>query len=251
MLKSFVMMVAAAATLTVMAEAPQPVACWKLNEGTGTEIKDSGPNGINGAIVNAENTEWGAGRESGKALYFKGDPEKKHKGGAVRIPLQPVIDLAKPLTVSCWIKPASLEQLPRSANYELVSNTQSDYGPGFRLCLSWNEIVFQCGEGKPKTGFALRAKSSKFPVARDAWSHVAGTWDGKSAKLYVNGVLAAETPADAEAKVLPGQKYLSIGSYNLGYAYNFIGAVSDVKFFQQALTPAQVLAEAKNIPLEE
>lgn len=250
MLKSIVMM-AAAAALTAMAETPQPVACWKLDEGSGIEIKDSGPNGVNGQIVNAENTAWGEGREGGKALYFKGDPEKKHKGGAVQVPLQPVIDLAKPFTISCWIKPANLEQLSRAADYELVSNTVSDSGPGFRLCLSWNEIAFQCGEGKPKTGFAIRAKSSKFPVARDAWIHVAASWDGQSAKVYVNGALAAETPADTEAKVLPGKKYLSIGSYNLGYAYNFIGAMSDVKFFQQALTPAEVLAEAKGIALEE
>ncbi|MPM79472.1 hypothetical protein SDC9_126509 [bioreactor metagenome] len=141
--------------------------------------------------------------------------------------------------------------MPRPSNYELVTNTVSDNGPGFRLCFSWGEAAFMSGDGQPKSGFALRAKSSKFPIERDAWTHLAASCDGKTAKLYVNGALAAETPAETEAKVLPGQKYLGFGSYNLGYAYSFVGGMSEIKFFQQVLTPAEVLAEAKGIALEE
>ena len=39
----------------------------------------------------------------------------------------------------------------------------------------------------------LRAKSSRFPIPREEWSHLAVTFNGSRIRLYVNGVLAAST----------------------------------------------------------
>ncbi len=179
-------------------------------------------------------------------LVFKGDPDKARKGGTVRIPLKGAFDPTRPFTLSCWVKPESLAKMPRPKLYEILSTTVSDKGPGIRLVLSWNEATFMTGSGA-----ALRAKSAKFPVPREVWSHLAVTFDGKQTKLYVNGALAAAT-AEGDTKMpTKGLNYLSVGSYKGGYAYCFLGSIGDIKLFNQALSDAEVMAEAKGLDLEE
>jgi hypothetical protein len=74
----------------------------------------------------------------------------------------------------------------------------------------------------------------------NTWSHVVATWNGTSASLYVNGVLA-DSSNDAAAS----------GNYNASSAANFIvassdsgspftGGVDEVAFYNSALSPTQI-----------
>ena len=245
MLKSFFTAVCAAAAITAFADAPQLVCHWKLDDGEGVVIKSSVENVPAGRIYNPQNTKWVDGRKGGKALYFCGDPEKKKQGGCVRVPTKGFFDSTKPFSISFWMMPESLEVMKRAANYELVSDTVSDRGPGLRISLAWNQPTVSSGDGKKSSGFA--AVASKYPVKRSEWSHLAVTSDGKVLSLYVNGALAQSQ----EITVSKGRDYFCIGSYCTGAAYSFQGAISDVKFYNAALSAAQIMAEAKDLDSEE
>ena len=246
MLKSLFTAVGIAAAIGLSAgDAPQLAGYWKLDDGEGKVIKSSVEKVPAGTVYNIQNTKWVEGRKGGKALYFCGDPEKKKQGGFVRLPTKGFFDNTKAFSISFWAMPESLEIMKRAANYEMVSNTVSDRGPGLRICFSWNAANIGSGDGKK--GLGITAAESKFPVKRNVWSHIAFTYDGKVAKLYVNGALAGSR----EMPITKGRDYFCVGSYNNGAAYNFHGVISDVKFFNGELTAAQVMAEAKDLDAEE
>ncbi|MBE6403073.1 MAG: LamG domain-containing protein [Lentisphaerae bacterium] len=245
MLKTLFTALCAAAAFAAFAEVPQMVGYWKLDDGEGKVIKSSVENVPAGTIFNVQNTKWVDGRKGGKALYFCGDPEKKKQGGCVRVPTKGFFDSSKPFSISFWAMPESREVMKRESNYELVSNTVSDRGPGLRICFAWNVANASSGDGKKSTG--ITAAEAKYPVKRSVWSHIALTYDGKVAKLYINGALANSK----EMAITKGRDYFCIGSYCTGSAYSFQGAISDVKFYNAELTAGQVMAEAKNLNDEE
>ena len=141
--------------------------------------------------------------------------------------------------------PESIAVMKRGANYEMVSNTISDRGPGLRICLTWNQATASSGDGKKSLG--INGSEAKYPVKRSTWSHIAVTYDGKVMKLYINGALANSK----EISVSKGRDYFCIGSYSTGSAYSFMGVISDVKFYNGELTGAQIMAEAKELDAEE
>lgn len=67
-----------------------------------------------------------------------------------------------------------------------------------------------------------------------------GTYDGTTAKLYVNGVLEG-TATQGSPTPLTSTAGLRIGAFSAGYeGYN--GLVDDVQIFNQALSAEQVAA---------
>jgi len=231
---------------TAFAEVPAPLAHWKLAEGEGQVIADQGLESWGGKIVHSENTSWGQGRGSAKALFFLNHPQRK--AGAVVITPGESFEYGKGFSVSCWIQASTETQ--REKTYEIISLADVDKGPGFRLVYAWNSLMFYGGDGKQ----AHRVKStpSKHPIERGVWNHVAATFDGQQAKIYLNGQLVGASPEGKLFVLLPAAtKELSIGSYHAGYAYGFLGAIADVKLFGRALTPVEMMAEAKSLQLGE
>jgi hypothetical protein len=116
------------------------------------------------------------------------------------------------------------------------------YGPGF---------AFYCGSGTDTFGFHA-ADGSQFMDLRTnggpvpgVWTHVAVTYDGMTAKQFVNGVLQNQVPL--LGFVLGNDRPLLIGK---GYAYPasgsvttyFDGRVDELSFFGCALSSKQVAA---------
>ena len=70
MLKTLFAAVCAAVAVTAVADDPQLVGYWKLDDGEGKVIKSSVEKVPAGTVFNAQNTKWVDGRKGGKALYF-------------------------------------------------------------------------------------------------------------------------------------------------------------------------------------
>jgi len=106
---------------------------------------------------------------------------------------------------------------------------------GFRLGLQDGRPCF----GVPVTSFShhLTAKDA-LPVGR--WVHLAGTFDGQTMRLYMDGV---EQGALARPGPLrPNDKPLCLGNYDAGHAAHFTGLLDEVKLYGRALDAAEVRA---------
>ncbi|WJZ48124.1 concanavalin A-like lectin/glucanase superfamily protein [Phage DSL-LC04] len=75
------------------------------------------------------------------------------------------------------------------------------------------------------TGYTWGITSS-FPIQRNTWNHIAGTYDGTSVRLYVNGVLAAGPTA---ATVSDVGAAVTIGNYTVGANPVFTGFISNLR----------------------
>ncbi len=84
------------------------------------------------------------------------------------------------------------------------------------------------------------------PLTPGQWVHVAGTYDGATERLYVNGVLvnacpAARGPLDANTHIVSiGSRQSGSGAYDL----NFAGDMDDVRIYPRALSALEIHALA-------
>jgi hypothetical protein len=75
----------------------------------------------------------------------------------------------------------------------------------------------------------------------NTWHHAVGTYDGTTAKLYVDGVLTASSTALGPENISYGNAAIG-AQYNGGYANLFNGALDEVAIYGSALSASQVAA---------
>ena len=146
------------------------------------------------------------------------------------------------LTISAWIRP---------------TKTTNEWQTIVRREDSWRRQLLSIGESDGTWGLWIGAgiggKYVEFGAPFKAsilgdgeWHHVAGTYDGKEIKLYVDGELIGNKPIIGELYNQSRQP-MSIGSYKNG-SYereSFHGDLNDIRVFRSGLSQAQV-KELKN-----
>ena len=149
------------------------------------------------------------------------------------------VDFTQGVTVEVWVKFTAIN---RAQAYEIVSNTVSDRGKGFRLMLSWLCLRFGSGEGGSGKSWGAATSAAKTKIEPNVWYHLAATYNDKAYTVYLDGqeVARAECPPMTE-----GHKKVFIGAYNGGYAYGFDGVVDEVKIYNYARPAADILADAR------
>jgi hypothetical protein len=220
------------------------IAHWPINEGTGTEIKDVSGNNHQGVLLNAENSKWVEGR-TGKALLFDNSKAPLGKQSCISVSGMDQYDFSKGVTIEVWIKRSPTAK--REAMYTIAGNAVDSRGPGISFMISWNCLLFQSGDGKPQDTIFWQAVSGagNGPIALDQWYHVAGTYDGSAYAVFINGVKAAE--GQKGAKLTKGRDIFSIGAFGNGYADGFDGIISDVKIYNKAKSPLEIVEAAKGL----
>ena len=143
---------------------------------------------------------------------------------------------ASPFTVEFWARPTASDNDDAPVSNRVASGNRSGWVFFQRAAdAGWNFRMYNGNGGG--LGWDLTGGAS--PLGE--WSHVAVTWDGDSAALYVNGQLADDSNDPA-----------ATGVYNASTAGNFIvassdtgspytGGVDEVAFYGSALSPAQIL----------
>ena len=135
-----------------------------------------------------------------------------------------------PFTVECWAYPAG-----GSGTYRGVVTSRA-YPNGWVLYAQADNFwAFRINNG---TGMAAAIGGA---VALHQWTHLVATWDGTTARLFVNGVQAAAVSA---ASYMPNRtKALTIGQGEAGTtSVRFPGRLDEVSVYGQALSPGQVQA---------
>ena len=96
------------------------------------------------------------------------------------------------------------------------------------------------------SGTATRNSASS--IVLNKWQHVAVTWDGSTAatniNIYINGVLANETPNPTTngsgAAQSDADTPFTIGNRTLDKARNFNGSIDGVRVYNRILTPEEI-----------
>ncbi|MHC4202714.1 MAG: LamG domain-containing protein, partial [Planctomycetota bacterium] len=193
------------------------VSHWKLDDGDGTTVKDSADNGNDGTIRGE--VKWTDGR-SGGSLEFDG---KKTK---VEIANESTYDFTKSMTVAAWIK---------------VSGWATDWQPiiakgntAWRLqrAARLDSLIFVCNYPRIKV-------IGSVDVNDGMWHHVAGTFDGTTMSLYVDGVL--DNSARAKGRIATNMSRVAIG-HNSALGRYWKGRIDDVRIHNIAL-PAEAICE--------
>ncbi len=177
----------AAAILTILALAVPstsfaigPLAgWWPMNEGKGQTVYDWSGNGNNGMLgttpgVDANDPTWIAGRfGSGSALSFDGSD-------VVTIARSPSLEPQR-LTVSAWLRAATS---PGANKYVVAKGAQSCDASSYGLyTAAGGGIAFYVYDG---TNFYV-SPTAPASVWDNSWHNAAGTFDGDTVRLYVDG----------------------------------------------------------------
>lgn len=115
----------------------------------------------------------------GEALNFDGVNDNVNLGTS----LGSALNGTNKITAEAWVKPTTTAGPFRIivGNYSTPSNLMQ-----FCLRQQGNTYVFFIGTGSPGVYNAVNAVNT---VTTGVWQHVAGTWDGSVARIYINGAL--------------------------------------------------------------
>jgi hypothetical protein len=209
--------------------ADSPLAYWRLGEASGTSAADASGNNRTGSYLNTP-TLGAPGALSGDAntaVGFDGTNEY------VNVPYSAALNPAA-FTVEAWAYVTGGQGTFRS----LV--TSRDYSPGNArgyILYAGNDNNWQLWTGNGSwtvvTGPA---------VVLNTWTHVVGTYDGSTARLYVNGALAASSGAGYLQNAARPLR-IATGATDLTQPQYYLpGRVDEVAVYGSALSAVRVQA---------
>ncbi len=189
---------------------------WSFNEGTGTTSADLSGKGYTGLIKNAT---WTVGK-LGNALLFNGiNSSVRIQGSASEAP-------ENAIAFEAWVNPTEQKTA------KIIQKRDWD-GDGIGQD-KWNGWQ---GSIRTADGVSHSVNWGSGQVPLDTWSHLALSYDGASLKLYVNGVLKAETPVTGKLKKTTEDIY--IGS-DAGIQKFFKGTIDELAFYNRSLSAAEI-----------
>ena len=167
---------------------------WRLNDGSGSATAhDWSSWGNNGTLVDLDPASaWATGGPEGVALSVQGK-------GYVNVADSTSIDsITTQLTAAAWIY---LDQM--NTDFATAISRQIGSGFGQQYHLSINPMQQAAFYLTSPTKLAYLTSPSTLPL--QTWIHLAGTWDGSEARLYVDGteVTTAEVGGPLSAETNP------------------------------------------------
>ncbi|KKU25531.1 MAG: hypothetical protein UX39_C0026G0003 [Candidatus Magasanikbacteria bacterium GW2011_GWA2_46_17] len=218
----------ACAEATLMCSDPQLTAVWKMDEGIGIIAGDSTKNNLDGALKNGlNNTGWKSGADckftNGKCLEFDGVDD------IVEVDDNVSLDIASVFTLSAWVYVNG-----DTGDHQVIAGKWYD---GESIAHSY--YLELTPELHPEIGVNSAGCISPNAISANEWHFVAGTNDGATQKIYVDGVLKNScnnggSPNNTSAP-------LTIGRWTKSDDKNpFKGRIDEVMLWNKALTDNQI-----------
>jgi hypothetical protein len=217
-------------TLTFLSEAPDPIHYWHFDEGSGVVAVDAA-GGANADLIGAA---W--------AMDRFGNPGKAIQTGHNMWVNPPDSVKTETGTFAAWIyadayggynQPAgpifSAEQGSGASNFAYRLQLHESGAVAFEAVAPWG------------TGSARVAVSSS-TIPLNTWTHVAGTYDGYTSKVYINGQLDGSSQTFEDFAGMNTSTSIRVG---IGHLENwsvqwFQGRIDDARVYDSALPDAQL-----------
>jgi hypothetical protein len=198
------------------------VGAWSFNESAGSIAGDSSGQNNNGDISGATH----AAGKYGQGLTFDGTNDM------VSVPATPSLNLTKAVTLEAWVKPDTLGTKWRTIAVKEQS-TQLAY-------------ALYANNGRDQVSgnvFTTRDNGLAGPrLAVGAWTHLAATWDGTTAKVYVDGKLIRS--AALGGTMASSSKPLRFGGNTIWPEW-FKGQLDEIRIYNRALSAAEVQSDLR------
>jgi hypothetical protein len=223
------------AATEITSTAPGPVVFLNFNEGSGDYAFDISGHGSAGIIHNASRIVSGCG----KALSFNGIDSY------VGIPISSTNHPVDAITVSAWFytdafEPATLVSTYDEGGYRLGFDDGDD--------LWWTVNVVGTGD--------VSVPVQHEGITLHQWHQVTGTFDGKTSKIYLDGILINEVNASGQIHyqynnsiILGAEAGAATGPAESCPRY-FQGGLDDLRIYDSALSYVQVMDDRFSCPQE-
>ena len=188
-----------------------------FDEGKGNKVLDLSGNENNGEIVGKVN--WIKGKYNG-GLHFDGSTHVTVPNAA------PLKDLTHPMSAGAWVNPDSL-----------VGNTnivEMDGGAGWKL-------GFLGGPYPVWTTYHVKDFKGQTVIETEKWIHVAATWDGSQAILYIDGEVDKGGPIAGGGVIdVKNEPSLDIGFRRTSTSSFFIGGMDELWVSNEVKTQKEI-----------
>ena len=201
---------------------PSGMAAWLTGDGTGLDVSGNNNNGVLGT-----QTTFAAG-VVGQAFQFDAT---NGNASVVTVPDSPSLHITTALTIDAWIKPTGGIDVVLKGNFG---------GPGdqpYGLLLgnttaTETQIILSLGNNST---FDRLSSGSYIPL--NSWTHVTGTYDGTTMRIYINGLLDMVKTTNIGMLNTNDTAPLRIGA---GVSGTYTGAVDELEIFNRALSDSEV-----------
>src|ERR1044071_892620 len=206
------------------------IVSWWAAEGNASDVFNLN----NGTLYNGANFATG---EVGQSFSFDG------VSAHVRVPDSPSLHFTNALTIEAWVYPTNF------GNYEQIVSKWD--APGGTLGQKSYALQIQpdgrlnMAMGATGDDSITGAVISTNPVSLNQWTHVAGTYDGTTIKVYING--AYQNQSAYSQGIYPGTHDLGIGGTVGGVplgqaAYCMAGRIDEPAVYGRALSGGEIAA---------
>jgi hypothetical protein len=197
---------------------------WKLDESTGTNAADSSVNALDGRLRRFSfDTSSASPAKVQNGLQFDGQDDY------ISVPNQSSLRLSKALTISAWIKG---EAWGTGADVDTILRKGRNDPTSYQLAVAGGRVTLFLDDADSA---GVRGDTV---LELGTWYHVAATWDGTTARIYVNGQLDNEPPDSVAGPISINSQGLNIGGRRGGDFFE--GTVDDVRLYNHALGSAEI-----------
>lgn len=158
---------------------------------------------------------------AGRAAEFKED------GGLWFSPTE-ALQFNAPFSISLWVRTKNLSDVDGSGIIG-VSDWQAQTGWSLGTSGKWGQLVQFSMMGGTERSEGIEFSQSE--INDNKWHHIAATYDGSTAKLYLDGKLKSEGPYKG---------YRPCTTKGLSFGWRYIGMVDEVAIFTEELSSRDV-----------
>ncbi|MFT3866771.1 MAG: hypothetical protein QM729_21120 [Solirubrobacterales bacterium] len=197
-----------------------PVAAYSFDETEGETVEDLSGEENEGTLEGATRSVHG---RYGGTVELGGT-----EGECVKVPNSGSLQLGEEFTLEAWVRPeGSLADDP-------IFYKQIESGYSYALAMGFSAA------GKPEGAVEGEVLRGPTAVEANVWTHLAYTYDGSRAKLYVDGEKVAEETIGPRTLESTGPLYIGCSGPSGAENQSFDGRIDEVRIYERALDGAEV-----------